>query len=499
MILKFVLCIDKNHLQKYILNIRILVLFVFLLTLGAKAQVLQWSQPTKLKGTAVFTKVIGENEKGVFLLRYRNRFYTKSIILEKYTHLLVLEQGKAIELRNARLIKLYMTSEGLLIIKSKYNRTRQINELIAQWYDFNLKPVGPAKMLASAAPKEFGDRGSFRLRISDNHSFISLLYSELSEDKKIIIHHQLLDNELNKKYTKDILLPYQHQNFVINDFLVTNRGETHIACKTYLRDRRKITRTTQRLFHFKDSTLNDFVITDSLSIKSSQLVYDRANDAAVLVGLYGSTNRYGLLGTFFYRLNDEATEGSSIYGPFSESFIEKVKVNDRNDGAISEGYGIIKAIPRSDGGMMLITEQKEVATEDDVVLVNGIPQSTSKNIYNFNELLIINYDSAAFIDWHRVITKNQTTVNDAGYFSSAVVYVSDQYIQLLYNDQLRSSGDVMQYTIYNNGLEQSSKLSKTELDFVAIIPTESKQVSSNKIIIPTSKNRRFALLKLVYN
>ncbi|MDC1394940.1 hypothetical protein N8368_00350 [Bacteroidia bacterium] len=486
-------------MQKYILNIRLLVLLVFLYALGAQAQVLQWSQPTKLKGTAVFTKVIGENENGVFLLRYRNRFYTKSIILEKYTHLLVIEQGKAIDLRNARLIKLYMTAKGLLIIKSKYNRAQQTNELIAQWYDFNLKPVGPAKTVATAVPKEFGDRGSFRLRISDDHSFISLLYTELSENREIIVHHQLLDNELNAKYAKTVLLPYQYQNFVINDFLVTNNGETHIACKTYQKERKKIKSTTQRLFHFKDSTLNDFVITDSLSIKSSQLVYDRANDAAVVVALYGSTNRYGLLGTFFYRLNKDATEGSMQYGPFNESFMEKVKVNDRNDGAISEGYGIIKAIPRSDGGMMLITEQKEVATEDDVVLVNGIPQSTSKNIYNFNELLIINYDSAAFIDWHKVITKNQTTVNDAGYFSSAVVYVGDKYIQLLYNDQLRSSGDVMQYTIYNNGFEESSKLLKTELDFVAVIPSESKQVSSNKIIIPTSKNRRFALIKLVYN
>jgi hypothetical protein len=57
----------------------------------------------------------------------------------------------------------------------------------------------------------------------------------------------------------------------------------------------------------------------------------------------------------------------------------------------------------------------------------------------------------------------------------------------------------MQYTIYNNGVEESKKLLKTELDFVAIIPEESSQVSSNKLIIPTSKNRRFSLLKLVYN
>jgi hypothetical protein len=71
-------------------------------------------------------------------------------------------------------------------------------------------------------------------------------------------------------------------------------------------------------------------------------------------------------------------------------------------------------------------------------------------------------------------------------------------VQLLYNDQLRNSGDVMQHTIYNNGKEISKRLLKAELDFIAILPSEARQVATNKIIIPTSKNRRFALLKLIY-
>ena len=241
------------------------------------------------------------------------------------------------------------------------------------------------------------------------------------------------------------------------------------------------------------------MITDSVEIKSAKLAYSRADDAVRIVAFYGIEDTPGLVGTLTFKLSIDRTYGILNCSPFPEKLINNVELNDRKDGAISEGFGILEAIPRSDGGMLIIAEQKEVATEDDIILVNGIPQSTSKNIYNFNELLIINYDSSAFIDWHKVVTKNQTTVNDGGYFSSVAIFVGDKYIQLLYNDQIRSSGDVMQYTIYNNGVEESKKLLKTELDFVAIIPEESSQVSSNKLIIPTSKNRRFSLLKLVYN
>ena len=57
----------------------------------------------------------------------------------------------------------------------------------------------------------------------------------------------------------------------------------------------------------------------------------------------------------------------------------------------------------------------------------------------------------------------------------------------------------MQYTVYSNGKLMSKKLLKNELDYVVIIPMEAEQVSSNKLIIPSTKNRRFALLKLVYD
>ena len=188
-----------------------------------------------------------------------------------------------------------------------------------------------------------------------------------------------------------------------------------------------------------------------------------------------------------------------VWSKFSTDLIDEITLNDRNEDAVSEGFYILRTIPRSDGGMLIIAEQKNIATEDDIILVNGLPQSTLKNIYNFNEVLVLNYDDSAYLDWHKLITKNQTTVNDGGYFSSVVIYTGPKYIQLIYNDQLRSSGEVMQHTIYNNGMEKSQKLLKTEIDFVAIVPSESKQVSSKKVIVPTSKNRRFALLKLVYN
>lgn len=485
--------------QRYNVNICIAFWLAFLFSIAANAQVLQWSNPTKLKGGAIFTKVIAENEQGVFMLRYRNRFYSKNIVIERYTHLLVPDLSKTIDLKNARLIKLYALQSGLLIVRSAYNRLTQNNQLIAQMYTFDLKVKGKEVVLAEADVLEYGDRGNFRLRLSDNQQYLSLLYTEPSSTKNIIINHSVFTVDLKLITNKVAELPIAFEDFIVRDFDINNNGKVVMVCSQLEAKRRRVLDYSHSLYVFDNDSIRDFLVSDSLELKSSRLVYDRQLDRSKLVAFYGNKNARGIEGVLFFEMNGDLSEGVLSLSNFSEQLIQDVNVNERNNGLVSDGFDIIDAVPRSDGGLLLIAEQKEIATEDDIVLVNGIPQSTSKNIYNFNELLVVNYDNEGYVDWHKVITKNQTTINDGGYFSSAVVFIGDKFVQLIFNDQLRSSGDVMQYTIYNNGVVESAKLLKNQLENVVIIPTESKQVSSNKVIIPTSKNRRFALLKLIYD
>ncbi|MDG2455052.1 MAG: hypothetical protein P8N47_04505 [Bacteroidia bacterium] len=485
--------------QKYIQKSRFCLLIFIIGTLAAQAQVLEWSNPIKLKGGATFTKVIGENQHGTFLLRYRNRFYTKNIILERFNHQLTFEKSIHIELRKARLSKLYITAKGILLIKAKYIRQHQENRLIAQWYDFDFIEMGDPVLLATSNAREYGDRGNFRVRISDDLQKILVLTTEKYSTPNTLIHYRIFTDALvpNKGHT--FSLNYPDAKIVLQDLVVTNTSSISILARITPKSLKRDATSNFHLITLHDSTLYARQVTDSVNLKSPKLTYNRKLDQAIVTSFYSLKNMRGIVGTLFYTPGNPQDLPQLVWSKFSTDLIDEITLNDRNEDAVSEGFYILRTIPRSDGGILIIAEQKNIATEDDIILVNGLPQSTLKNIYNFNEVLVLNYDDSAYLDWHKLITKNQTTVNDGGYFSSVVIYTGPKYIQLIYNDQLRSSGEVMQHTIYNNGMEKSQKLLKTEIDFVAIVPSESKQVSSKKVIVPTSKNRRFALLKLVYN
>ena len=139
-----------------------------------------------------------------------------------------------------------------------------------------------------------------------------------------------------------------------------------------------------------------------------------------------------------------------------------------------------------------------MSLEEDVVYVNGVPQNTSRNIYNFDDVMIVCLDATGRLVWHQVIHKNQSSLNDGGYYSSVIIGVTNDNIHVIFNDKMRGNGNVLQYTLTADGKMTNKILLKSEREFIAVIPSESLQISSNKLMIPVSKDKKFALLKLVY-
>ena len=255
-------------LQKYIQNIRILALVLLLFFLRAEGQVLQWSNPVKLKGAAVYSRVLGENQSGIYVLRYRNQFYGKNVTIDRYNHRMVVEQSLMVDLKNARLIQIYMTPNGLLVIKAKYAEVRGEHDIMAQWYSYDFKRIGESSVLLSVPSNEMGDQGDLRIRVSDDLQTLSLLSIVERDASNILLNHSLFDMNLRKLSSTRVELPYSLASFVIPDFLVCNNQEVFFLASVSEKGRRKEKVEAQLLFHLKDSTMNNYTLSDSLSLKS---------------------------------------------------------------------------------------------------------------------------------------------------------------------------------------------------------------------------------------
>ncbi len=480
-------------MQKYIQKIGFILLIFCVSHISLQAQDLLWSNPTKLRGGAPFMKVLGENKSGTFLMRYRNQNYTKSIILDRFDANLNLELSTYIDLKKSKLHKVQLTPQGILIITTQKNKREKKYVLMGQWYNFDLIPISQKIPLINY---EKIDLNSQQILIQMNDSLNTLGVCYLNyEDTQCILKGRLFNMSLE---------PFQDMSFSISslasntlhDMILTNQNIMTIHTSTIqnLENKPK----EHSLIILDSDTASIFPFPDSISIGSSTLIYHREKDEAHWIGFYNQLGQYGYRGIIHVEPQQKTKTFQTSITPFPLTWTESLQSGALSSQTIDEDFSIIASIPKSDGGLLIIAEQKDWFKENDINVINGISQSTVKNIYKFNGILVMDFDQGLSPSWHHHIVKNQISINDGGYFSSAALYVSQHYIQLLYNDQFRSSGDVLQYTIYNNGSTKSQKIAKLALEYVAIIPEGSLQVNAQEVVIPSYKNRRFSLLKIRY-
>ena len=481
-------------MQKYIQKIGFIILILWACKIPLHAQEMQWSNPIRLKGGAIFPKVIGENYSGVFLMRYRNRFYTKSIFLERYNSDLNLDLSLYVDLKNAQILKVQLTPKGILIVKSKRNKTDKNYNITGSWLSFDLKPMGEEVALFTHNNKHPLSSNSIRLCMNDSLNQLVVSQIRLSNNISIIATY-LFDQNFELIQKKDYHFSHRHQ-IKIKDIVINNRETTTLYCR---KGDQLDSKNQDIIMTIKKDTVLSYPFADSITIGSASLIYNRLNDVAQFVGFYRPKTGIGYVGTVFSNLDSNQLLWDTKYRRFDPEWLKSLNTGFFSPNTIAEDFALKACVPQSDGGLLIIAEQKDISTESDIYIINGISQSTAKNIYKFNEILSLSYDNEYYPQWRQRITKNQITINDGGYFSSAALFVNKKYTQLLYNDQFRNSGEVVQYTIYNTGQTNSQKLIKTELDYLAIIPDGAMQVSSNKLIIPTYKNKKFSLLKLIYN
>lgn len=469
------------------------------------AQSIEWSNSRKINGSALFTRVLGENANGVYVLRYRNRFFTRNIIIEKYRNHLGFNFSRNILLKKSRLIAVDLTKESLLFFTSDYNKNERRNELKAQFYDQNVLPKTKEKVIAFSVPIESYDKGDFRVQSSSDLSKYLVVYSNKSSSNKRTVHLKILDDQMSTIAEKNFELPLNYEEYNLNDFVIDNSGNVFLLIK----EKHKVGKRNfddlafYRLFIWQkgSNTLKDILLSDSgIYIQSLKLSVDRKYQTVNVTGFFSNMHPDRFSGLYLCKVNADSLEAAKqYYSPVPVDMMSKL-IGERqaNDNAEAFDFKQLKSIPLSNGAVALVAERSSMSLEEDIVYVNGVPQNTSRNIYNFDDVFIACLDSVGRLSWHQVINKNQSSLNDGGYYSSIIIGVTNDNIHLIFNDKMRGNGNVLQYSLSADGKMGNKILLKSEREYIAVIPSESLQISSNKLIIPVSKDKKFALLKLVY-
>lgn len=512
-----------------------------------------WGKEYKEPSNSYLSEILGNDGSGFYALRRQLKGGMMSggspqkIYIEKYDQNMKLRKSKQIDLRYKKkkrdFEKVLYLNDQFYLMTSFNNKAHKANYLFVQSIKKkSLTLSNKLEKIAESPARDEYREGKFNFHVSKDSSNV-LIYSQLPYQKKAAERFsiQVFDNNFEKKWSKDIQLPYPDNQFSVTDYRVDNNGNVYLLGILYENKSGFLRRNTNYQYIILAYTeageesqeynvnLQDKFITD--------LTFRVGKDGKLICsGFYSEKNSYSIKGTYFFQIDPKNSEVyNANYKEFNFDFVteyysdrKKRKAkraeeegNTRRSAELYQ-YSLNDLILRSDGGAVLVAEQYYVERrEDNRFINNGFynPYGFRNNrfrenveyYYNYNDIIIVNIKPTGEIEWASRIPKRQETRNDGGYYSSYAMAIVRDKICFVYNDNGKNFGAKNNNRRYGfNGSNSILALTEVGMDGsvntypissnreqgIITRPKVCKQIGKREVAIFGERGKRFKFGKL---
>ena len=327
--------------------------------------------------------------------------------------------------------------------------------LFMQVYNRNIEPEGDAVRLGAFSLEKGGNKGWFDVKVSANKKFLGVVW-------QIPAKKGTKDRYGFNVYTKDLKLinegeyplPFDPELCRIHNHYISNKGDYFLALSEFeITEERAVRRDKSafkalHIYHIADDGLQDLVIDiENKRLVAMALTSDTSN-IFTITGVYGEKEEPGVQGVFYRKIDlVTAKEIGGGMQDFERSFItqnwsqrELSKASRREARGKGEpqlyDYQMREANILEDGTIVGTMEQYFVRVRSTYDSRTG--QSTNIYYYYYNDIIAYKINTEGEFDWFKKVPKYQVSMNDGGPFSSFESVVSNGYLHLIFNDNVRN-------------------------------------------------------------
>lgn len=465
---------------------------------NAGAQDIIWANKNNIDKKTNFTKVIGQNKYGVYVLKHKNSSFKKYFIIEQFDKRMNLLRSKTFKTNSAQLEKIIVQSDGLIYFTRVFDKNNG-KKILMNTIDSGLNEKNATEVLNQEAM-----RNNATVKIYYNNARTKIFVGAFSESGNQMVLNYLLIASKKVVLKGETFIKHKYNEVYIGDGLIDDNGNLH---QLYTQSDKFKSKNSADFYHYfyslnvQSKVQTERLINDrNTFISNYQLIENEHTKEIVALGFYGNKYEDENKGYFFIKIdaaNHQIKENQFI--ELDRSIVTQViGIKNEQKGENINKFSIKKIIPKMDGSLVFISERSFVTTQSDIFYINGVPQSSYARIFNNDEVLIMSLKTNGQVDWHHIINKNQSSINDGGYYNGIIVMVNDREFNILYNDRLSANADIIQVTFNEKGETTKKVLLNNEQYYALLIPSEHKQVNANSMVIPINQNRDYTYIKLIY-
>lgn len=458
-----------------------------------------------------FSKVIGQTPKGFYVVKSQAAFNNKQeqirlrdnrVEIAFFENNMVMKYSQPLIFpdNDAEIQDIQFLGDSLYVFYALANKAKNRNELFAQRINLETGAfIGYAKLIDAIEFDKRRNKGMFYLKKSKNQKLISSMYKQSnSDDEKLSINVKVMDSAFNAIYEKRYKTDTYDGVLLLNDFKLSNDTTYYILTsidleKKMLRDRKY----TLNISKASSDKLQSIALSlDKYFIKDIKMEIDYVNKNIVFAGFYSEMNSFSSAGIFYSRLSYNDLK----LRIFSESFKAKFLNEFNTERTINRGtelinYFVDRIILRTDGGVILVAESNYVTESTNY---NSYYQLyTTSYTYHYDNVLLFSVNTDGKIHWESIIRKNQVSEDDAAFYSSYILILDVDQINILYNKFIRKSTDIVACSINNKG-ELTEKVLIKENDNTLMMPGGGRQISADQLIVPCIQKNKSNFMRISF-
>lgn len=487
---------------------KIQVLFFFmLLYCPISAQKLIRSIPEKISTRFSDYEIIGKNDLGLVV----HFFGTNESELVTYSDKLKILNRKETPIKGRG-----VSLENFILLKNKILAFYTTNSEERQYFklkvlDADLNVSKETILLDSVSTASLGSGKTFYVKASPDKS--KLLAFSILKNRAVYFVKFLILNDSLQIIHQNIFTIQEGAYAALKSMKITNEGdvlavigqENGAAKNEYQYDKY----TTLIFNHTSNSIIEQELVAQDYVFKHSISELSVQKNLAFIASCYKSKKDKNDIGIWLQILNlNTNTVVLNSKMPYTKELLQKSQTTEtRTWQEKAELIRPKRIIPRSDGGMILITEGEYKNTKIDRIAINNYGYYNATNFAPsvryidqnyFYDIGIFSFSSDGKLDWQSQIPKLQSSENDEGYYSSFALFEANNVLKFLFNEDFYSIGNFLEYNVNPNGLVKRLSVMNSEKQNLVLAPLKAKQLDGKSIVFPSEQKRNLQLVIFEY-
>ncbi|MCA0235081.1 MAG: hypothetical protein LCH81_01715 [Bacteroidetes bacterium] len=357
-----------------------------------------------------------------------------------------------------------------------------------------------ANLIDSMLIKDYGER-------LFNPPVLNYIYSE---DRNCIAVYNTSDRsnlevtcfQLDKMqvlWDKTFELKQEFDEYSPPAMVLSNKGDFYLLSEENNRSR-KMDEHTMNILQVQNNTdrLAKVPLPNFLT-SSAKCIFDNKNNQLVVAGLYSEKNKENANGAFYLRMTAGANAPQVLrYEPFDDKFVSILRQKDVSD----DGKGISDSevrqlVLRQDGGAVMVVERSH-QLQRGASSGRGFWRDGMRLVidYYFDDVYVLGFQPDGQPQWKTVLHKKQYSQDDEGTFSSFFLFMNQDKLRFMFNDEIKYENTCSEYVLTPLGEFDRNSLLTTVNQSLRLRFRDALQLNSGECLIPSEFRNKLRLVLL---